>query len=1300
VSTAWGVRVQLIKPAAGYESWFAPLLIAIISGVIASKPILAPASRSPNATAAHLVDEKFSNEEQVLARAWEDPLLAVSEEKDTREPVVSDNVELQVPERLSADLPTHEIKSILIVLQVIPGGPGLEDEESRRQFRLASTLGLQRCKFAISNSGLIRIGVKSPYRAGLGANLAAQWFGGPEGKCALLVFIPDVLLDGRDGLGRLTRIGEQISAEISVKVNNAETRFVVIRSSSKELIDDLAWAAVTPAPAKGKWRIINTGSTVPLADIVVASTDKASGLMASRSAQTTANADSPAKPASTLPTNGKAETPASPAPLSPTERIKKAESELNVRELAARSDDVSAGKMLTEVNGWSIGRVMGSDELLKPMLIDELMMRRRQPGNHRNEVALLCESDSDYGRRFADSFSKDNSNRIEVFYFQAGLDIAPRSQQGRNAFAKHKAEAQELSRNGLAVSPTSPLGPRSVDYVFRQLASWEHELNQQGKNLSAVLIFAYDQYDKRPLIQLVRSRFPDVLILTTDLHALMTDPADFETMRNVVVASHLGLRAGGDVQQGYPPFRSCYQTALYLGVIYGVLSTADLQDADLPPIRAGMDRSVPAGRIYEIGRYGAVPLAGDYGRQDTIYYPYVELERRAPSSPALAAMFMLLLLAGAWCTRRSRFASPLWTIFVPTLTMLAMMCVVYPLRVGLWGFSSEVLMVITFGLLILGGVLFQQLRRPSFRRTALALAPFGMVAFVYLILWADSATRVAGAIIAGVGLMIYLAVAVSLDWSGSSLRAATVLSYARKKIEAVTNLCVLGGVLAPSFLIIRAVGPHLGEPWGWLDGVSAWPSEMVRLCAILVGCVSMVACYRCVTRDLYAAVSGPEVMGLAKRNRHADADGMRHLVTKLSHALNARHWTARRAVLESVISTWTRGRSEDNRVRVGSLLKSFRSRSGPPALLVRLTLLSMVVATIVVGTLIALDVPHAPIRGSWAFAVHVVIMIVLGVVLNLVVIQVLDAGNLCNRFVGLLAEGHSRWPRRIRTAAANSSGLPLQHIDSLLDVAAVARATARVNTLIYYPVIVIMISAIAWHSRIDAWPFSPTLVILYGLSAVACIAVGWAMRRGAERLRGKEIERLRSALHRIDSLDDTIAETIRNRRKPHVNLEVKFGRGTYVESIDTNGMIADTMNVLDVGHQTAIAMSEMIAKIGGASPAADGPPLRPFVRYVQNGAGVQLLDARGTALEAAQCTRIGEALLAAGLNEKRIARMERTRAVQKNRIESMITQIQGISEGSFGPWSADPVMRAVIFPLVGILSVRFTEWVSIMFRGG
>lgn len=79
-----GVSVRTIPSGSGLEGWIAPILIAVLSGLVVTASFAPTGSKTPNTTAASIVQERPGDHEPINARAWEDPLLAVSEIKDER----------------------------------------------------------------------------------------------------------------------------------------------------------------------------------------------------------------------------------------------------------------------------------------------------------------------------------------------------------------------------------------------------------------------------------------------------------------------------------------------------------------------------------------------------------------------------------------------------------------------------------------------------------------------------------------------------------------------------------------------------------------------------------------------------------------------------------------------------------------------------------------------------------------------------------------------------------------------------------------------------------------------------------------------------------------------------------------------------------------------------------------------------------------------------------------------------------------------------------------------------------------
>jgi hypothetical protein len=115
------------------------------------------------------------------------------------------------------------------------------------------------------------------------------------------------------------------------------------------------------------------------------------------------------------------------------------------------------------------------------------------------------------------------------------------------------------------------------------------------------------------LLHAFRDAFPDALFFTTDLDARLLQFKELPYTRNLLIASHFGLSLQNDVQGGVSPFRGCYQTADYFGLLhtlnFGPLK--NLEDKVLRRSDLEHRNYFPAPRIYEVGRSGAYDFAVD-----------------------------------------------------------------------------------------------------------------------------------------------------------------------------------------------------------------------------------------------------------------------------------------------------------------------------------------------------------------------------------------------------------------------------------------------------------------------------------------------------------------------------------------------------------------------------------------------------------------------------------------------------------------------------------------------------------------
>jgi hypothetical protein len=343
--------------------------------------------------------------------------------------------------------------------------------------------------------------------------------------------------------------------------------------------------------------------------------------------------------------------------------------------------------------GIKFARTIATDHQLAELLVNELenrqvhlLLREKnraeghdhrkednqdQPfyGGHKDHIALISEWDTFYGRSLPKIFSQiirqkhneglntedptflpaaSSVDWVHRYSYLRGLDgIVPASkevQEPRPAVkGDSKGDAEKLRQE-------EPIGRSQYDYL-RRLADRVYELDQQlrheGSSLKAIGILGSDFYDKYLVLQAFKQRLPEVIFFTTDLDARLLHEVYNDWTRNFVIASGFDLKLPAKIQGEIPPFRSSYQTSVFLAVLKAFCPQ---QGIDVCTDLEGYNWHDP--KLFEIGRQGAV-----------------DLQEISPGSPLVHELFffVLLVLIFLWVIGsgfKTRNANPWHTVFL------------------------------------------------------------------------------------------------------------------------------------------------------------------------------------------------------------------------------------------------------------------------------------------------------------------------------------------------------------------------------------------------------------------------------------------------------------------------------------------------------------------------------------------------------------------------------------------------------------------------------------------------------------
>lgn len=743
-------------------------------------------------------------------------------------------------------------------------------------------------------------------------------------------------------------------------------------------------------------------------------------------------------------------------------------------------------------------RVVGSDTILLRSLVKELRLRHIDPHDLDNAIAIIHERDTAFGRAWADSLREaliedafahealdamdadERDNIIDIGFLRAidGDTLSvPRRDAREQGPAARRSGRMAPEDSGPSVSSA---GQPQFDYVLRSLRQCQTRLDPSGDRvLRAVFVGASDEWDAFPLIQLIRQNFPDVLILTSSLNAQFEDPSQYLLMRNVVVASPIGLSCHSVLQGNIPAFRDPYQSGLFVGVLQGLAidNPESIADLLLParPVHAQDDtvdyrpalvkllsgETLPMGRVYEISKRGAIDLAPLEDERAKL--PGDGLFFRETFRPSLIAFGATTsgrtILLGTGLASCVVFVL---SLFIRTARDQADSAHVF--RVVLATYAATVL---TFVLLVVFLISSQTLDR------AVHLILYMILAFAASV----ASLCVAWSWITREGLKVRTPGVPLNPWH-------SLHQWGFRAMGGVwTLICIC------IYVVAKGSGRD-GEPFFWDNGVSAWCPELIRIVIIVLTVIFFYQYHRMVL----VAYSLPILPTLGTRA------GWKRLAATFWENYSIIAWPER---------AW------NGNVDALQLRSDLHARLHPLRVIRRVGLLAV---PFVLGTLSALHfvgpVRHN-VRGAEAGVIDLLLTIGILIAVNAVVFFVWDASRVHTRYILNLAQHRSDWGMEELRAAAIRTNLPPSLAGSLLDVEDIARRTAAINALIYWPVALIMLSVLSLHPIFDRWPSGSALNVAFGVSLALAVFAGFRLRRAAELARGHEIDRLEYELTRV-----------------------------------------------------------------------------------------------------------------------------------------------------------------------------------------
>jgi hypothetical protein len=465
-------------------------------------------------------------------------------------------------------------------------------------------------------------------------------------------------------------------------------------------------------------------------------------------------------------------------------------------------------------------RTVATDDQQIKLLAEELCVRGLSGDDQR--VVLLHEWDSIYARTFAESLRQQlktptcgealAERNVKIYAFLRGIDGANLDGGTKEVRLVPRAGADKGRDANKEPAIEWPESRDQRDYVRRLAREIQKQAAHDRVTVAAIGMFGVDVHDKLVLAQALRETFPDRPLFTTDLDARLLHPDVLSYTRNMIVASSLPLTppplkndipavfsllsTPSDVEQSaaerVTPFRDAYQTATFFAARYAAAAKLHMPHM-LPDIRDLLKQ----GRLFEIGRHGEVELG---------IKTMPSAERRERRGFAWASAGVLLVVG--FLILFSRRGPAMKAAFDQRRTASTRLFVL----------STAVLCAITVGALGFAAGVVLDLAWPGTTGWWRSLLLAAVCALVFFVL-----------IYPGYGRR---PVAPSKPKWQEHYRWRTKLW---RRSRAVHVCVALAAVVAMAAVLEDAPGGEgMREPFGAANGVSAWPSQLLRTLAVVL----------------------------------------------------------------------------------------------------------------------------------------------------------------------------------------------------------------------------------------------------------------------------------------------------------------------------------------------------------------------------------------------------------------------------------------------------------------------------------
>ena len=272
--------------------------------------------------------------------------------------------------------------------------------------------------------------------------------------------------------------------------------------------------------------------------------------------------------------------------------------------------------------GIHVQRTIATDDTLAQGIATELRKRRVEPSD---AIALISEWDTFFGRTLPQAVERQlvstglDPRSIHKFTYLRGLDGLLPSIERRDDRKEDNATSPKEKQTGVAdffkaegdtKTLERPIGQSQFDYLRRisnHLHKIDDDLRKEGplKRIKAIGILGSDVFDKLLVLRALRPQFPEALFFTTDFDEALTIKSELPFTRNLIISSSFGPNLSEKFQGEIPDFRDTYQTSAFLATLSAIGDPA--KNWETPQaLSTHIANQLNSPRLFEVSRNGDI----------------------------------------------------------------------------------------------------------------------------------------------------------------------------------------------------------------------------------------------------------------------------------------------------------------------------------------------------------------------------------------------------------------------------------------------------------------------------------------------------------------------------------------------------------------------------------------------------------------------------------------------------------------------------------------------------------------------